>query len=240
MLIKLASDLHLEFQSSSFGKRSLADVLILAGDISNLMQANKNFQFYFYQYETVIYVMGNHEYYGKDLTAIEQFRRQLGDLNVIILDNEFIDIGDTRIIGSTMWTDCDKGNPITMEIIRNEINDFRLIKGFTVQESADLHKKAVAFIDEASKDHEKVIVVTHHAPSHKSVHPRFYGEPVNHAYYSDLDEFIMDRPQIKLWCHGHMHNSSDYLIGDTRVVCNPHGYGIENRNGFNKDLIIEV
>jgi Icc-related predicted phosphoesterase len=69
------------------------------------------------------------------------------------------------------------------------------------------------------------VVVGHHAPSKASTHPRYLNDTtMNGAYSSDLSEFILDRPQIKLWVHGHTHDSFDYMIGSTRVVCNPRGY----------------
>jgi hypothetical protein len=56
---------------------------------------------------------------------------------------------------------------------------------------------------------------------------------MNGGFYSDLDDFIAYRPQIRLWMHGHTHEDFDYTIGTTRVVCNPRGYvGHENRAGY--------
>jgi hypothetical protein len=65
---------------------------------------------------------------------------------------------------------------------------------------------------------------------------------MNGAYYSDLSELILDNPQIKTWVHGHMHNQSDYMIGDTRVVTNPRGYmGYETiANTFDPGFSFEV
>ena len=70
-----------------------------------------------------------------------------------------------------------------------------------------------------------IIVVGHHAPSKMSEHPRYAHDTLmNGAYNSNLDQFILDRPGIKLWTHGHTHEDFDYMIGSTRVVCNPRGY----------------
>jgi hypothetical protein len=72
---------------------------------------------------------------------------------------------------------------------------------------------------------QKFVVVGHHAPSKLSTHPRYADEVImNGGYSSSLDEFMMDHPQIKLWTHGHCHNKFDYMIGSTRIVCNPRGY----------------
>ena len=77
----------------------------------------------------------------------------------------------------------------------------------------------------------KYVVCTHHTPSYASIHPRYANsELMNGAYTSDLSEFILDHPKIKLWTHGHTHEDFDYMIGTTRVVCNPRGYsGYESR-----------
>jgi predicted phosphodiesterase len=70
-----------------------------------------------------------------------------------------------------------------------------------------------------------IVVCTHHAPSKGSEHPRYKTDQLmNGAYNSRLDQFIMDRPGIKLWTHGHTHEDFDYMIKGCRVVCNPRGY----------------
>ena len=88
------------------------------------------------------------------------------------------------------------------------------------------HKKMLNYINIVTQDKTKCYVtVTHHAPTPLSIAEYYKGDTLmNGGFHSDLSEFIMDRPQIKLWTHGHMHNVSDYMMGDTRVVCNPRGY----------------
>ncbi len=72
---------------------------------------------------------------------------------------------------------------------------------------------------------QKFVVVGHHAPSKSSTHPRYADEVImNGGYSTALDEFIMNHPQIKLWTHGHTHEDFDYMVGSTRIVCNPRGY----------------
>ena len=99
------------------------------------------------------------------------------------------------------------------------------------------------FIDEATKDHtKKYIVVGHHAPSKASTKPRYSKDTLmNGGYSSDLSEFILDRPQIKMWTHGHTHDVFDYRIGSTRIVCNPRGYiNYEGRADEFDFLLLEV
>jgi Icc-related predicted phosphoesterase len=92
------------------------------------------------------------------------------------------------------------------------------------QDSVADHVAMLDHIDHATCNPGRYIVVGHHAPSERSVHEYYKGDRLNGAFRTELDEFIKSRPQIELWVHGHMHNSSDYYIGSTRVVCNPRGY----------------
>ena len=115
---------------------------------------------------------------------------------------------------------------------------------FSPEDSVEDHKLMLNFIDSTIKANlnGKYVVVGHHAPSKLSTKPRYQNDTmVNGAYSSDLSEFILDRPQIKVWTHGHTHNAFDYMVGSTRIVCNPRGYdGYEADTGFNMDMLIEV
>jgi Icc-related predicted phosphoesterase len=100
---------------------------------------------------------------------------------------------------------------------------------FTPENSVTDHKKMLEYIQVTTamlgENTNKYVVVGHHAPSKASTHPRYQTEVImNGAYSSRLDQFILDNPQIKLWTHGHTHEEFDYMIGTTRVVCNPRGY----------------
>jgi len=100
---------------------------------------------------------------------------------------------------------------------------------FTPEDTVQDHKKMLQYIQVTTamlgENTNKYVVVGHHAPSKASTHPRYQTEViVNGAYSSRLDQFILDNPQIKLWTHGHTHEDFDYMIGTTRVVCNPRGY----------------
>lgn len=98
---------------------------------------------------------------------------------------------------------------------------------FSPEDAVEDHKKMLDFIRIVTEGHydKKFVVVGHHTPSTFSCHPKWAGDKLmNGGYHSDLVEFIMDRPQIKLWTHGHTHEFFDYMLGTTRVVCNPRGY----------------
>ncbi len=113
---------------------------------------------------------------------------------------------------------------------------------FTPQDTVQDHKKMLEYISVTSEPLGKYVVVGHHAPSKASTHPRYQTEViVNGAYSSRLDQFILDNPQIKLWTHGHTHEDFDYMIGTTRVVCNPRGYdGYEERADNFKLKYVEI
>ena len=98
---------------------------------------------------------------------------------------------------------------------------------FSPEKSVVEHKETLRLLKEAldSRPTKKWVVVGHHAPSRMSTHPRYKDEQLmNGAYSSDLSNFIIDHPQIKLWTHGHTHEDFDYMVGSTRIVCNPRGY----------------
>jgi predicted phosphodiesterase len=98
---------------------------------------------------------------------------------------------------------------------------------FSPQDSVDDHKQALDYINHVlmNDDTKKYVVITHHTPSWQSCAPRWQGDRIlNGAFHTELGDFIAYRPQIKLWVHGHTHDAFDYVLGETRVVCNPRGY----------------
>jgi hypothetical protein len=114
------------------------------------------------------------------------------------------------------------------------MNDYRIIRndehGFTKLRPAHSmyrHHNTLSYLKAVlpdMKDH-KIVFVGHHTPSYQSMHDRYKSDHLmNGGYHSDLSEFILDHPEIKLWTHGHTHEPFDYMIGTTRVVCNPRGY----------------
>jgi Icc-related predicted phosphoesterase len=203
----------------------------------------------------VIYIAGNHEFYhGKWVKGIQYLRETCAVYpNVHFLERDAIKIDDVTFVGGTLWTDMNKHDPITLHSVRDMMNDFRIIKnddkGYTNLKPADTvvrHRETLAYIKNvvAEKHDEKFVVVGHHSPSHMSIHPAYANERImNGAYHSDLSEFILDHPQIKLWTHGHTHHCFDYTIGDTRIVCNPRGYrndGYSEDTGWNPNMIVEI
>jgi predicted phosphodiesterase len=192
------------------------------------------------RFPQVILIMGNHEHYHGDYAATAKtIRGTFGDLhNVHFLDKEWRIINGVLFYGGTLWTDMNGEDPVTMQQIRFMMNDYQSVKNTTKREgfytrkflpedSVQDHKK---FLEELRKvlavyPTQKTVVVGHHAPSKASTHPRYKHEHImNGAYSTNLDEFILDNRNIKLWTHGHTHHEFDYMIGTCRVVCNPRGY----------------
>ena len=197
----------------------------------------------------VIYVMGNHEHYHGDYSKSHRILcDRLAYLwNVHVLDKQRVVIGDTTFIGGTLWTDMNKEDALTLYHIKSMMNDFRIVDNsdrvvnfkdtegkfhtrparFCPEDAVEDHKSMIEFIRHTieGKFAEKFVVVGHHAPSKQSTKPRYRDDVLmNGGYSSDLSEFILDHPQIKLWTHGHTHDKFDYMIGSTRIVCNPRGY----------------
>lgn len=208
-----------------------------------------------FQFPHVIYVAGNHEFYhGKWVKGVQYLRDECAKFpNVHFLERDSVKIDDVTFLGGTLWTDMNKGDPLTLHAVRDMMNDFRIIKndakGFTNLKPADTvirHRETLDYIRSvvAERHDEKFVVVGHHSPSYQSVHESYRNEHLmNGAYHSDLSEFILDHPQIKLWTHGHTHHPFDYTIGETRVVCNPRGYesdGYNEDTGWNPNIVIEV
>jgi predicted phosphodiesterase len=252
MKIAIASDIHLEFKPIILRNDENADVLVLAGDIltanhltreSYLKPAIDSFtNSCVSNFKDVIYIAGNHEHYDHDFQRTHTVLRDyFKHDNLHILEKQSIVIGDVTFIGGTMWSDMDKSNPNTLLNIRAMMNDFILVtndhgrRTFTPEDSVEDHHEMVKFILDSIKDSSnKYVVVSHHAPSELSIHPKYKADALslimNSAYYSSLEHIMLDHPQIKYWIHGHTHTSFDYMMGQTRVICNPRGYPGQTRN----------
>jgi predicted phosphodiesterase len=206
-----------------------------------------------FQFPHVVYVAGNHEFYhGKWERTLKVLHGECAKFpNVYFLEQESKTIDDVTFIGGTLWTDMNKGDPLTLHAVRDMMSDFRVIlkenEGYTRLKPADTcvrHVKMLQYIRTvvAEQHDRKFVVVGHHSPSKLSTHEQYANEHLmNGAYSSDLTEFILDHPQIKLWTHGHTHHPFDYVVGETRIVCNPRGYeGYEPESGWNPNIVIEV
>jgi predicted phosphodiesterase len=267
MKFRLVSDLHLDF--SQYIVPELPDdnetVLLVAGDICEGRYLTLLKQFldnHCYRFSAILFVLGNHDYYGVNFFLhVEKVKQVLYEnySNVYLLDNNTweIELDNIVVIGSTMWTDFEKGSPIAMGLANRCMADYMWIyaddSGYspiriTPVEIYNAHKYSISYLKAAISKHKnmgrKVVVMTHHAPTWQSVGDGFQGDALNGAFVSDLSELILDtKPDI--WCHGHTHSARDYMVGDTRVLCNPRGYH-SNRTGYgektfwNPDLTFEI
>ena len=267
MKFRIASDLHLELNSSKeypFNLPKLEDekntVLILAGDIcvvNDLTLAIPFFNNVCKRFKHVLYVFGNHEFYRSRMNeAYGKFNNVIGKFhdNLTVSANEpkVLQIDEYKFILATLWTAWDHppevlhiSNEFSMDYCRKSMGDFFLIKDennrlFTPQKSKDIHKGHIEFIREnlERKDYEKSVVISHHCPSLKSIAPRFYRDPLNPAFSSNLSAFIKEY-KPNLWVHGHTHHSFMYMDHETQIICNPKGYGTENQN-FSPCFTIEI
>lgn len=207
-----------------------------------------------FQFPHVVYVMGNHEHYhgkfDRSKSYIQETLDRLGLTNVYLLDNDIKKIDDVYFVGGTLWTDMNNFDSLTLYHIEHMMNDFRVIrianeqfKKFLPKRAATEHVRTKQYIHTVLQDlpdDARVVVASHHAPSTLSISERYQHDTLmNGGYASNLGEFILDHPKIRVWTHGHMHQCFDYTIGDTRVICNPRGYPNENPQ-FNPNFIFEA
>ena len=251
MKFRLYSDIHLEFgKFKHFPKDNCKDiVLILAGDIGIGLMARFMIETLCKYYRAVVLVPGNHEYYDQVIDEVDARYKNLDEIlpNFHYLQNETVIIDGIRFIGGTMWTSLDNNDYFAKMHAKNNMNDFKVIKyynadklplRFCVDDCIRYHTIFKDFLrEELSKPFEKTIVVTHHAPCVLSVADKYRGKILNHAYYEDMTSFMFDENAPKYWCHGHMHNNSNYVIGNTNVIANPRGYISELNSQF--DVVIE-
>ena len=247
MKIHVLSDLHIEYADFSIPKTD-ADVIVLAGDIGVGLGGLEWLQGQNIQ-KPVIYVPGNHEYYHHDLSVIENLRESAA-ANVHILDNNLIEIAGVRFLGSTLWTDFDYFGEadrfFALQNARKNMADFEVImnkgRAFCPEDSIALHQQARGWLKcmLAETFTGKTVVVTHHAPSSGSVHPRYARNLLTPAFVSSL-EHMMEGSRTAVWVHGHMHDAFDYEVYGTRVICNPRGYApYEDPVGFKPDLVVDI
>jgi Icc-related predicted phosphoesterase len=247
MRIHILSDLHLEFAPFQ-PERVSADIVVLAGDIHTGKNGLKWIR-EAYRGVPVIYVLGNHEFYGQKIPKLtEELRALAASTNIHMLENDRIELDGVVFLGATLWTDFKlNGDVVLAEVAAvTGMTDFRRIRmtpsyrKLRPPDARRIHAESINWlIRQIQQAGEKLVVVTHHAPSPKSIAPRYANDPLNPAFASNLEPFI-EQSGIALWIHGHIHRASDYRVGSTRVVANPRGYPGEVHAGFNPSLVIEI
>lgn len=261
MKVRIVSDLHLEFYKKDDFKLEVSEnesntILLLAGDIA-IATKMKRFNYFFEdiskRFFKVLYIAGNHEYYGgnylmtsiKIADALEPFN------NIHFLENQRMEIDNIVFICATLWTDFNDNDPICMFDAKHKMNDYKTIRHgssnepwrrkFSPEDAYVIHKTSKEFIFKTLKhkdENKTYIVMTHMAPSELSVSPEFEGDRLNGAYVSNLEEDILNsKPDF--WFHGHVHSTFDYMLGDTRIICNPAGY-VEMEENPNFDPLFSI
>jgi predicted phosphodiesterase len=247
--IHILSDLHLEFEPLAIPATD-ADVIVLAGDIGlkahGVEWANDTFKV------PVVYVLGNHEFYGGQIDRVLAKCRATAAPHVHVLEQEAVTIAGLRFLGCTLWTDFalfgEHRHIVGMLDAQRVMTDFqriRIKKGdrypkFSPGYSVVLHRAARQWLaaELATADAGHTVVVTHHAPHRGSLAPEFEHDLLSSAYVSDLSPLMGSVP---LWIHGHTHTSFDYSVGSTRVICNPRGYApMQPNDAFDASLVVEI
>lgn len=250
MKIHPVSDVHNEFSKFKYNVPE-CDVVICAGDIhpgvAGIVWAAETYGSL--NGQPVIYVAGNHEFYGKRALHkhYEKMREKADNLDVHFLQNKSVIIDGVKFIGCTLWTDFNLyGNQVLAMIkAQRDMNDYQQIcsyqnKLITPEQILVEHQESFMFLqDELNKDFDgPTVIVTHHGPSEQSCAVKYSGHPLNPCYASRLDSFV-DIVQPTLWVHGHVHSRTKYSIGETQVIVNPRGYPGE-KTGFNPNLVLDV
>lgn len=250
--IWILSDLHLRQRDALDLVKPFtmpeADVCVVAGDVCERYNLSLNWLAKVVRPRMpVVFVMGNHEYYGAALQTARRNAAMLAkSLGIALLDNTSVEIDGVRFAGAPLWTDFalfagdDRKAAVSKAMALARVSmadygetsflDYDRFRQMSPEDTVAMHEETIAWLDaEMAGRSIQTVVVTHHAPHPGSVHARYASDEVTPAFVSDLSQMIRRwRPQ--LWIHGHVHSSFDYVVGDTRIVCNPRGYrsGLEN------------
>lgn len=244
MKIQIASDLHLDLLPRLDGspptiiERADADVLVLAGDIHDGCEGIDRFQAWNAGTD-IIYVAGNHEYYGHVYRSKQaQIQARANEVGIHFLERSSVVLKGVRFLGATLWTDYRlfeprHSQPLAMHEAKQRLNDHRLIRmergAFSPADALATHAQSRQWLkDELAKPFDgKTVVVTHHGPHPNSVHEKYKDDLLSSAFVSDLGDLLQG---ADLWIHGHVHDSFDYQIGRCRVIANPAGYVLNRRS----------
>jgi len=239
MKVKVISDLHLEFDKpeEEFDP-GIGDILALAGDICVASEYDWQYRDCFKKcvagYNKVFYVLGTHEHYNGDFNRTLDILKNELPVGITIMNNrsEFVD--GVHFIGATLWTNMDNFSGLTIENARECMNDYRCVENFSPEKAIEEHCFSREWFERCLPTlRGPVFMMTHHAPSAKSVKGRY--KELQGAYKSDMEPFIEKHPSIKWWAHGHIHHNNDYMVHQCRVVSNPRGY---NHMELNPDFDI--
>jgi len=249
MIVKLLSDLHLEFQNIAYVDGG-EDVCILAGDIgtgmSGVTWAANNIP----SHINVLYVPGNHEYYGHDYSDLnvkyKKFNKENTNVRVLLNDTVVFEEFGVEFVGTPLWTDFNLyGNgPTAANVWQVGLNDSKWMRDkgqlITADHFIEWNKAAISFLEgvvsRPTNNHR--VLITHYCHQN-SIDPRYKDDPLTPGFATVISNEI--HAAFRVHCHGHTHTSFDYITDyGTRVICNPHGYSIENMREYRPDLVFYV
>ena len=252
MKLHVLSDLHLAIRPIEAPTID-ADVTVIAGDLGTPDEAiawARAFE------RPVVLIPGNHDEHAHSIPgAVRRLRELAEGTSVHVLANDALVLGGVRFLGPTLWTDYRlygdaEARALAIAEAQRLIRDYRAIRlddegtPFTPYAAAALFADNARWLeDRLAEPHDgPTVVVSHHAPSPRSVHPRFAESIVNPSFVSNA-EHLLDGRRVALWIHGHAHDGFDYAVHGTRVLCNPRGHtchgAIEN-DRFDPRLVVEV
>jgi Icc-related predicted phosphoesterase len=246
MRLYIISDLHLEF--APFEPPAVdCDVVVLAGD-TDLKLRGLRWALDKFPNRPVLYVFGNHEFYGEKWPRlIEKGRALVAGTNVQILENETCEIAGWRFFGATLWSDFQvtgdmaQASHAASAVMTDykKIRHWPSLRKFTPLLARQAHADSLLALRRfmESGDPSRSVVITHHAPSARSLPEKLRTDPVSGSYASNLESLI-GKTGPRLWIHGHIHQPSSYLLGNTQVIANPRGYPGEL--GFNKAFVLDL
>lgn len=254
MKIQYASDLHLEFGANSKWLKEnplipSADVLVLAGDIGYLGDANyQTHPFWDWasgNFKQVIVIPGNHELYKFfDINELNEGWFLEIRPNVSVYYNAVIPLNEeTDLVASTLWAFVP---PAEEYLTERCVSDFNRIRNgefrLSAQRFNEEHLKCRAFIEKSvcESKAKKIIVATHHVPSFELMSPEFENSSINGAFTVELGNYIAES-QISYWIYGHSHRNIDKAIGRTQCVSNQLGYVFQDEHhAFRPDAVIDI
>lgn len=262
MKIRILSDLHLDINRNypiEYDKNTEEVFTVIAGDTSGYPEDTIKFLKENQYIKNGVFVSGNHIVYNDERLDIRSLQDILKkefpkESNITYLENDYKVVNDIVFVGATLWTDykyCGQ-QETNMWIASRYMNDFRWgrwkdsdgnIQRLEPSNCLQMHEESISYIDNITKQYpnNKIVVVTHHCPSPKCLSDKYINSSINASYISDLEQFILDRPNICAWCCGHIHNSIEFLIGNCKVISNPRGYQIRKENpNFDFNKIIEI
>jgi hypothetical protein len=254
--LQILSDLHLETEDYTPEPAPGAELLVLGGDIDSTWAGLELFRPW---PVPVLFVAGNHEFDGRELTrAWGTLRERCEALGFIMLERQSIVLADAagrriRFAASVRWCDLDLLGNTQRERVWRAAAYFMKVMGATRYgvpfDAAGAREEALACRDwlaaELAKPNDgwdRTVAITHFGPSLRSADPR-YGDQPGTASFCNADDDLL--PLADLWIHGHLHCRHDYRVahanGETRVVCNARGHARRGEaEGFDGRFCVEI